>query len=352
MTNYQDQLATLRESIKTNSTLKVKGGGTKTALSAAANLDLGGLSGVLEYDPQEYTLTALAGTPLKEIESLLLEHGQYMPFDPVLVDAGSTLGGAIASGFSGSGRYRYGGIRDFLLGIQFFAGTGKLHKGGAKVIKNASGFDLPKLMVGSLGRFGVLTEATLKVFPKPEVFTTMQLEVGSLGGALELVKKLATSSFELSCLDFSSEGKLFLRFGGLKEASQARLKRIQDFLGLESEVVTDAADNAFWQGAREFAFVPEGFDLVKIPLTLSKINALEPQLDTSYLRRYSVGGNVLYLALPQDANKIGLSSLLQEHKLSGLALTGSWASPYLGKPLDEVFAKRLLAVLDKDEKLN
>lgn len=351
MTNYQEHIAEIQERIRTGAKLKAKGGGTKTALSEGSNLDFRGLSGVLEYDPQEYTLSALAGTPIKTIEALLLEHGQYLPFDPVMVDAGSTLGGAIASGLSGSGRYRYGGIRDFLLGIQFFTSSGNLHKGGAKVIKNASGFDLPKLMVGGLGRFGLLTEASLKVFPKPESFTTLKVATGSVFDALERVKHISTSSFELTCLDFDAQGHLVLRFGGLKEASQARLKRIQDFLGLEANILQEKEDESYWQGIREFNFLPDGFDLVKVPLTLSKIATLEPLLDRAFIRRYSVGGNLLYLALPQDANKAQFSGLLLTQGLSGLALTGRWPSVHLGKPLDEVFAKRLLAVLDKEAKL-
>ncbi|MCA9836536.1 MAG: FAD-binding protein, partial [Trueperaceae bacterium] len=345
MAEYREQIANLAETIKTSAELKARGGGTKTALSEGANLDLGGLSGVLEYDPQEYTLTALAGTPMADIEGLLNKERQYMPFDPVMVSAGSSLGGAIASGLSGSGRYRYGGIRDFLLGIHFFTGSGTLHRGGAKVIKNASGFDLPKLMVGSLGRFGIMTEATLKVFPKPEVFTTLKVATGSLEKALEHVGKLAMSSFELSCLDFDPAGTLYLRFGGQQEASHKRLERIKAFLGLEADIVQGEVDESYWQGVREFNFVPEGFDLLKVPLTLSKIAGLESRLDKAFVRRYSVGGNLLWLALPQDADKLALASLLAQQGLSALALTGSWKSVYVGKALDDIFAKRLLAVL-------
>ena len=95
------------------------------------------------------------------------KQGQYLPFDPMLSAAGATIGGTVAAGISGPGRYRYGGIRDFLLGVQFISSDGAVINAGGKVVKNAAGFDIPKLLVGSLGRLGVMTELTFKVFPQP-----------------------------------------------------------------------------------------------------------------------------------------------------------------------------------------
>lgn len=350
MSDYPDKLAALQEQIRTTASLKVKGGGSKTALSHSATIDLSKLSGILEYDPQEYTFTALAGTPLAEIEKLLASEGQYLPFDPVLVEAGSTLGGAIASGLSGSGRYRYGGIRDFLLGVRFFTSSASLHTGGAKVIKNASGFDIPKLMVGSLGRLGILTEATLKVFPKPEVFSSLILDTGSLAKSLNILEKLATTSFELSCLDFDPDGKLYLRFGGLEKARPLRLERIQAFLGLEAKILSEAEDEHFWRTAREFGWLAKGYKLVKIPLHPGLIGRLEQDLRQDLPRRYSVGGNLLYLGYPEHADQGYLDTLLAEKGLSGLALTGTWLSPQLGKKADEVLLQRFASVLDAKAK--
>src|SRR4029079_10168517 len=126
--------------------------------------------------PSEFTFTALAGTPIKEIVHALGERGQYLPFDPMLVDSGATLGGTIASGLSGPGRFRFGGVRDFILGVQFVDGMGRLLRMGGKVVKNSAGFDVPKFLTGSLGRFGLITEATFKVFPRPENYLTVLLD--------------------------------------------------------------------------------------------------------------------------------------------------------------------------------
>ena len=123
------------------------GAGTKPALSAPpagfTAVSLAGLSGIVEYDPGEYTFTALAGTPLAELQAALARNGQYLPFDPLGAAAGATLGGTIASGISGPGRLRYGGVRDFILGVRFVTGRGENVRGGGKVVKYAAGFDFP-----------------------------------------------------------------------------------------------------------------------------------------------------------------------------------------------------------------
>src|SRR5436190_11409249 len=114
------------------------------------------LSGMMEYDPAEFTFTALAGTPLAVVQKELAGNGQYLPFDPPLAAQGATLGGTVAAGLSGPGRLRYGGVRDFIVGVQWVDGSGTVIRGGGKVVKNAAGFDFPKLFTGSLGRLGIL----------------------------------------------------------------------------------------------------------------------------------------------------------------------------------------------------
>ncbi|MHB8659102.1 MAG: FAD-binding protein [Solirubrobacteraceae bacterium] len=159
----------LREAMRQGPRVLPHGAGTKPALSTpsdgTAPLDVSGLSGSLEYDPSELTVTALAGTPVAEFAAALAEHGQYLPFDPLGSAAGATLGGVVAAETSGPNAFRHGGVRDFLIGVRFIDGTGKLVRGGGKVVKNAAGIDLPKLMIGSAGRLGVLVQLSFKVFP-------------------------------------------------------------------------------------------------------------------------------------------------------------------------------------------
>ena len=266
----------------------MRGGGTKTALSAprpdAVELDLRGLSGLLEYEPGEFVFTALAGTPLRAIQAALAQHGQYLPFDPPLVEAGATLGGTVAAGLSGSGRQRYGGVRDFLIGVRFVDGQGQLVRGGGKVVKNAAGFDLPKLMVGSAGRLGVLVEVSFKVFPQPPAFATLQVAPPTLTAALDLIARLTTSSFDIDALDlvFDDAGQplLLIRQGGLAGVLPQRMANLRAWLGT-GEPLPESAEAEAWRAAGEFAWLPAGWSLVKTPVTLTQIPALEQALDGS-----------------------------------------------------------------------
>ena len=145
-----------------------QGAGTKAPLCHVEGetrlINLSGIAGIIDYDPSEYVFTARAGSTLKEINTALRQNGQYLPFDPPLVEAGSTLGGTVAAGLSGPGRIRYGGLRDFIIGAKFVNGEGKILKGGGKVVKNAAGFDFPKFLAGSLGRLAIFLEISFKVF--------------------------------------------------------------------------------------------------------------------------------------------------------------------------------------------
>ena len=329
------------------------GAGTKSALSGWGNLTLDDVTGVLEYDPQEYTFTALAGTSLKEVSDLLAKEGQYLPFDPPLVNAGATLGGTVAAGLSGAGRFRYGGVRDFLLGVRFIDGAGRLVTGGGKVVKNAAGFDFPKLLVGSRGQLGIMVELTFKVFPKPEVYTTLEVDVTSFGQAVETTTRLAMSGLELTCLDLTPRGKLILRVGGAASAVDTRLGRLQEFIDLKGRVSSGEAEVRLWQDAAEFSWLPEDHALVKIPLNPTKLLSLEKTLGeaTGLPRRYSVGGNLLWLGYP-GGDMTQLDKLLKSHSLNGLILTGSNKTPVLGKETDSVFLGRLKTVLDPEGKFS
>ena len=131
----------LREAVLAAPRLRIRGGGTKSLTIAGSTiddrptLDLSGLTGSVQHTPEECTFTALAGTPVSEIEALLAAHGQYLPFDPPFVAAGATMGGTAASGVNGSGRYRFGGLRDFLIGARIVDGRGRLVASGGKVVK-------------------------------------------------------------------------------------------------------------------------------------------------------------------------------------------------------------------------
>ena len=330
--------------------VRPRGGGTKWALSrpptGTASLDLRGLSGIVEYEPEEYTFTALAGTPVSHIQERLTREGQSLPFDPVLLRAGATLGGTVAAGTSGSGRYRYGGIRDFLLGIRFVSGHGELVRGGSRVVKNAAGFDLPKLMVGSLGRLGVLVEMTFKVFPEPQSWLTLEASFPDLAQALEAMGRLRAAPLDLAAMDLEPPGRLLVRVGGRKESVGPRLARVRELVGQGVELRREE-EHGLWDGVREFDWVPAEWNLMKVPMTTKKIGELEEDLRSIRCRRrYCAGGNLAWLAWsgpldPLDRTLAGLH-------LTGLVIRGDGAVPRPGRAQDRVFSKRIRTALDPD----
>ena len=181
------------------------GGGTKPVLSSAragyAQLDMSALNGIMEYEPDEMTFTALTGTPVSEIMRTLAKHGQYLPFDPPLARGGATLGGTVAAGISGPGRYQFGGVRDFILGVRYIDSRGQEVRAGGKVVKNAAGFDIPKLMIGSRGVLGVLIDLSFKVFPRPPAYVSYSLQFEDLEGVLDAMGRASDVKLSLSALD-------------------------------------------------------------------------------------------------------------------------------------------------------
>ena len=352
-----------------------RGGGTKPALSTPPDgvtpIDLSAISGIVEYEPGEFTFTAKAGTRVADVMRLLDQHGQYLPFDPLLAERGATLGGMVASGASGPGRYRYGGVRDFLLGVRFVNSEGEVVRGGGKVVKNAAGFDIPKLMVGSLGQLGLLVELSFKVFPRPEAYASLRLECAALDDALQALHRLYGSQLDIDALDvepaqsgatlrpplrsaqgFGSElalslakgQALWVRLGGLASAMPARLDRLRALLG-GGEVVEGPDEASLWRAVRELDWVPAGWSLIKVPLTPRRIPQLEQSLAGGLaIRRYSGGGQVAWIASLESPQSF--DALLSSQGLSGLVLLGPPGRPRLGVRIGDTFARRVKQALD------
>ena len=356
--------ADVQQVVRAHEKILPRGGGSKSALSTATDatvcLDLSGLSGIIEYQPSEYTFTAYAGTPVQTVKDELAKHTQYMPFDPILMQQGATLGGTVAANTSGSGRYRYGGVRDFILGIQFVDGQGQLVRSGGKVVKNSAGFDLSKFMVGSLGRYGILVELSFKVFPEPQRYVTLIATFKEINAALQAVLKLASSPLEMDALDIELTGDnryaCLIRLGGLANALPGRLTRLQEFLKRHSSVIEmhviediseqDAPEEARWQALNRFAWADSASSLVKVPLAPKRIPLLDAQLGTTP-RRYSAGANVAWIT---PSNSAELASTLRQLGLIGLQIVGHPDTPYLGQAKGVGLAKRVKQALDPDGK--
>lgn len=190
--------------------LAVAGTGSKAALgrptNSAAKLDLAGLSGITNYEPEELVLTAAAGTPIAEVKDALGKHDQILGFDPPDYSAllggsgGGTLGGVIAANLSGPGRIKVGAARDHLLGFSGVSGRGESFKSGGRVVKNVTGYDLGKVIAGSFGTLTAMEEVSLKVMPKPEKLRTILLFGLDEIAAAEALRDCANSTFEPSGL--------------------------------------------------------------------------------------------------------------------------------------------------------
>jgi glycolate oxidase FAD binding subunit len=344
-------LQMVRELICSSPQAIAVGGRTKAALTRQRQdifqIEARAMRGILEYRPSEFTFSALAGTSLKEVENVLGEHGQYLPFDPPFVEKGATLGGTVAAGLSGSGRYRWGGVRDFILEVQYLDGMGELVRGGGKVVKNAAGFDLPKLMVGSLGSFGVLSGLTFKVFPQPAAFCTLQADYDSLQGALDGLSRLAGAPVEIHALDINFQGSLvvlLVRISGRPNTFPSRIERIQKMLG-RGLLLDESQDKDIWGSAREFNWLASGHFLVKVPVTPYKTIDLDAELAAHQAqRRYCAGANLAWIGWPGDVE--ALDTLLNGQSLAGLVLSGECKNPRLGSHTGKAFERRVKSALD------
>jgi len=322
------------------------------ALREGMPLSLSKLSGITQYESSEYTFTALAGTPIKHIGQALAEKGQYLPFDPMLVDAGSTLGGTVASGLSGAGRFRFGGIRDFLLGLSFINGEGQLITVGAKVVKNAAGFDIPKLMIGSLGRMGVITEMTFKVFPGAESGRTIALRCDSHSHAMERLAKASISRWELDALDYlPAERMLYFRALGPESVVEELSAEIITTWNGQAEVLHANDEARFWQNIRELEWADDDSIVSKLPISPKRYLTLQKQLDEidGVAVHLSAGGACAWLAFKEE-NLPELQSLLGEQELTAMVIRGKTAPLWLGNRTDRKIDSAIKRVFDPDGK--
>lgn len=257
--------------------LRIRGAGSKDFYGEAPQgqlLDASALSGITSYEPTELVVTVRAGTPLAELEAALAEKGQYLPFEPPHFDlpgtrgadaaakpaastGGGTCGGMVAAGLSGPARASSGGVRDYVLGVQLINGRAEHLTFGGQVMKNVAGYDVTRLMVGSMGSLGLLTDISLKVLPLPPAEATLVFQVDQ-AHALAQLHRWGGQPLPLnaSCWvrDDSATGTpelLFVRLRGAAAAVQsAAQKMTQDLPG---QLLDNAQAGADWAACRDLA---------------------------------------------------------------------------------------------------
>jgi glycolate oxidase FAD binding subunit len=224
--------------------LRIRGGGTKDWYGGALQgeiLDTRGHSGIVDYEPTELVITARCGTLLSEIEAVLAAQNQMLAFEPPHFGDGATFGGAIAAGLSGPRRANSGGVRDFVLGAQLLDGKGELLSFGGQVMKNVAGYDVSRLLAGSLGTLGLITELSVKVLPRAVAETTLRFETSEID-AIRMLNVWGGQPLPVSGSCWH-QGVLMLRLPRARAAVDAAIA------SLGGQVVPDAG--SLWDDLRE-----------------------------------------------------------------------------------------------------
>ena len=301
-------------------TLDVRGQGSKIALgrpmSCGQVLDLSGLSGIVDYAPEELVVTLRAGTPIGEVEALLAQRNQMLAFEPP--DLGQLLGreagqgtlvGAVMGNLAGPRRLSAGAARDHLLGFSGVNGRGEAFKSGGKVMKNVTGYDLSKLLAGSWGTLAVLDQVSVKVLPAPDQTRTLLLLGLDDAAAVSAMCAAMGSPHEVSGAAHLP-GRTALRIEGVAPSVEARLKGLRDLLagtGAAMEELGTLESRAFWREVRDVAPLAAARDAVvwKIscpptegPAIVARLKALRPAAEAFY----DWSGGLVWLALPASAD--------------------------------------------------
>lgn len=246
MEQFAEKLVDQIRDAGSESPLRIRGGGTKDFYGGPLIgdvLDTSSYRGIVAYEPTELFLTARCGTPLSDIQTTLAEHGQMLAFEPPHFGASATLGGCVASGLSGPRRAQAGAVRDYMLGVKLLDGEGRTLNFGGQVMKNVAGYDVSRLLCGSLGTLGVLLEVSIKVLPKPVAEITLQLPMSGQD-ALMAMNRLAGQPLPISASAWF-DGNLRLRLSGAAAAVDAASVR------MGGELMPALQAEAFWNGIRE-----------------------------------------------------------------------------------------------------
>lgn len=225
--------------------LSTEGLGTKrgigTSSTADHTLSLKGLSGITAYEPGELYLTAKAGTPLAEINDALSDHNQMLAFEPPFADG--SIGGLVMTGLAGPRRFKAGSVRDHILGLRAVSGRGEVFRCGGTVVKNVTGYDLPKLITGSWGTLAVLAEVTMKVLPAPRTTLTLEYAENDMAAGLALLRKIWRSPYEPTGLAWRA-GKCLVRLEGMDPSVIDRGAALQNEFGQAENMVQGPWDLA------------------------------------------------------------------------------------------------------------
>ena len=264
-----DIVSAVRAAHDSRTPLRVRAGGSKDfygGMLAGDVLDVSAYRGIVAYEPTELYLTAKCGTPLAEIEAALAEKGQMVAFEPPRF-SGATAGGCVAAGLSGPRRQQAGAVRDFVLGVKLVDGTGQVLDFGGQVMKNVAGYDVSRLIAGSLGTLGVIAEVTLKVLPQPVAEKTLVFEMDEARAIVQL-NRWGGQPLPVSA-SFWHDGQLWLRLAGARAAVAAACAKLggtvavdgpEHWNSVREQTHPAFAGNLLWRLALPSSAPPPGLD--------------------------------------------------------------------------------------------
>ena len=338
----------MRTAASAGAPLRIVGGGTKDFYGqelVGEVFDTASFAGIVDYDPTELVITARSGTRLAEIEQAMDKAGQMLAFEPphFTAPAGGTLGGCIASGLSGPRRPYAGSMRDLVLGVRLLDGRGEDLSFGGRVMKNVAGFDVSRLIAGSLGTLGIILEVSLKCVPRPRVQTTRTFELGP-DEAIRIVNEWAAQPLALSATCYW-DARLYARFSGAESAVSHAVEHVG------GETLNDG--DAFWAALRDQRhpfFAPSD-----APLWRLSVRSTAPYEDLGGNQLIEWGGALRWVIGAMDANPNALRAWAREHGGHAALFRGGDKSVGVFQPLDTALAgihQRLKSTFDPAGILN
>ena len=286
----------VREASRSKAGLRLRGGGTKDFYGQALEgevLDARGHAGIVAYEPSELVITARCGTRLAEVEAAMRERGQMLAFEPPHFGKDATIGGAVAAGLSGPSRQSAGALRDFMLGVKIMDGRGDVLTFGGQVMKNVAGYDVSRLMVGSLGTLGIILEVSLKALPLPVAEATLKLELPE-DRAIEQLNRWGGKPLPVSASAWTGDD-LAIRLSGAAAAVKEACGKIG------GERIEDEQARRFWNGIREQT---DPFFRNDAPLWRLSVPSTTPPLKLQGEEMIEWGGALRWLQSRADARTV------------------------------------------------
>jgi glycolate oxidase FAD binding subunit len=301
-----DPITVLQERIRAAAargvSLRLRGSGSKDFYGESLEgeiFDLRACQGIVHYEPSELVITARCGTPLALLEESLAAQGQFLACEPPRLGAETTLGGVVAAGLSGPRRMYAGAVRDFVLGTRLVDARGEVLRFGGEVMKNVAGFDVSRLLCGSLGILGVIAEVSLKVLPRPRAEATVRLAMAA-ATAVQAFNRWAGEPLPLSATAWC-EGAAWVRLSGAAPAVSAARTRIG------GELVAEHTAENFWSALRDFKLPFFG----QSPLWRVSLPATAPPLGIDSQPLIEWGGAVRWYAGVPDEQDVRAQAVLR-----------------------------------------